>query len=193
MTKVINKKALLVLLTLVLAFCWLSVPVSASEVVNEAGYVIGNGELIFVSPDDGVAGRSITGNLLDLFVVYAAKEQADGTYAIYTINSDYPLVAGGPANILNIYLPDGYYETMQAAGLDYFYCEVTFQVSGSNLKRVKVDVDDVVVADGAVASGGGTYTVKWVSPRRETTTFRVIVYDNNNVSSVSWGHIYRNR
>lgn len=190
MTKVINKKALLVLLTLVLAFCWLAVPVYAAEIEDDTSYSAGNGELIFVSPNEGMAERSVTSNMLNKLVVYAAKKQADGTYTTYTFG-DYPLIENGPANILNCYLPDGYYQAMWNEGLDYFYCELTFTVKGTNLSRVKIEVDDDIVITGKVASSGGTYTAKWYSPRRETTTFSVVVYDINNVNAMSWGHIYK--
>lgn len=190
MTKVINKKALLVLLTLVLAFCWLAVPVSAAEVNDNADYFVEEAGEISFTPLDGMGQRSITSNLLKQLDVYAAKKNSDGTYTTYTIGGS-PLTETGPANILNCYLPDGYYQAMLNEGLGYFYCELTFTVRGSNLKQYKLVVNDEVKYTGSLASSGGTYTVYWVSPRQETTTFDIIAYDSNNTSSAAWGHIYR--
>lgn len=195
MTKVINKKALLVLLTLVLAFCWLAVPVSAAEVGDELTYYSTESvESILVSTDEEMAARSITNNLLYELDIYAAKK-VKGTanqYETYTIGNDgKPLHTEGPSVILNYYLPDGYYQTMLNNNLDYYWCVLTFDVRGTNLTRYKVETDEGVVLENSVVPSGNTYRVQFPCPRRDTATFSLIVYDNKGTSSASWGHIYR--
>lgn len=194
MTKVINKKALMVLLTLVLAFCWLSVPASAAEIDENMGYCAENAKVISITDLDELQGRTIYGTLLEELKVYAGKAEKDGTITPYTFGGS-PLIVEGPANILNCYLPNGYYQAMINEGMDYYVCYLTFKARGINLKRFTVEVDGQIVINQPVTENSATQeklvTVAWATARKETSTFEVVVYDNKNVSSAAWGHVYR--
>lgn len=97
MTKVINKKALLFLLTLVLAFCWLAVPVSAAEINSDTDY---SAEGTTAAP---ATPNSVYGILLNQIEVFPAKVEGN-QLVLYTFG-DGPYTASGPANILNVSIP----------------------------------------------------------------------------------------
>lgn len=186
MTKVINKKALLVLLTLIMAFCWLTVPVSAAEINSDADY---SAEGTTAAP---ATPNSVYGILLNQIEVYPAKVEGN-QLVLYTFGGG-PYTASGPANILNVSIPSEDYQVMLQDEFDYFYCVLNAKVSGVNLKRWTVEVDGVIKKDATVVEDSMTHnayvSAAWICPIRKTTTIVATVYDKNNVSAVATGHIY---
>lgn len=186
MTKVINKKALLVLLTLVLAFCWLAVPVSAAETESYEDYVA---EGVSITRIGDVAspqwGGEVYSLMLEEFTVKAlAGFDKKGNPIGIEVNDEYGHMEG-PAPWLYCALSDNFYYGMEDAGLDTFLCHLKFSVDGTQLQRYIVKVDDITIVDTELTRTG-EFEVTWTSPRKLDSEYCVIATTRSTKSTV-WG------
>ena len=186
MTKVINKKALLVLLALVLTFCWLAVPVSAAEAESYENYVA---EGVSLTRIGDVAsprwGGKINSLMLEEFTVRAfGGYNSKGQPIEIEINDDYGH-AEGPLAWLYCGLSDNFYYGMINANLNTFICHLRFSVDGTQLQRYIVKVDDVTIVDTAL-NRPGEYEITWTSPRKLDTEYCVAAETLSTKATV-WG------
>ncbi len=189
MTKVVDKKALLVLLSLVLAICWLAVPVSAAELTDCDDYCAECAGVLCIDDIDKMQTRSVSSSFIDEIRVYAyGGIDNEGKPIKVTMGGVYGY-AKGPATILVCRLPNALTSGMAIHGYDKYLCYLTFSVEGTNLQRYTVKVDNTVVINKTL-SDEGKVTVYWTCPVKKSTSYEVAVYSDDN-SKISKGTIIR--
>lgn len=170
---------LLVLLALVLSFCWLVVPATAAEVSNE----------ISVNDDFSPRARPHIDELLfqEMYVYafggYNSKNEPIG----YSINGEYGY-GSGPSGGLFCYLPDEFYQGMIDLGYDQFLCYLTFSLEGTQLTRYELLLDGQVVFE-ATKNVTGEHTLCWIGPRKPTMEFGIHVYNENDIIGGIYGRV----
>lgn len=178
MTKVINKKALLVLLTLVLAFCWLTVPVSAAEVNND---MCANSE---VSP---YWGGTVDELYFDSLEIYAYALDSYGRPTGVDVNDTHASWQGASKGFF-CYLPPAFYQGMVDQNYKYFYCKMTFLLEGTQLTKYEIVLDDEVIYEKTKGiEGWQTYTWKW--PRTSDMTIGIKAYTESGLKATIWGRV----
>lgn len=175
MTKVINKKALLVLFTLVLAFCWLTVPASAAEVESNEDFIA---QCVSITRIGDVAspqwGGTVDSLMLEELTVKALGRNESSVRPVGTsVNGEFGY-AKGPAPWLYCALSDNFYNGMVEARLNKFVCHLKFSVDGTQLQRYIVKVDGVTIVTEEI-DGPGVFAITWVSQRKLDTDFSVAV------------------
>lgn len=191
MTKVINKKAIMILFTLVLAFCWLAVPVSAAETESYEDYIAEGASITRIgdvaSPQWGgdIYSLKLEEFTLRAFGGYnsSGKPIEIEIYDEYG-NAEYGYVEG-PADWMYCKLSDTFYYGMVNANLNTFICHLRFSVDGTQLQRYTVKVDDVTIVDTKL-NVPGEYEVSWLSPRKLDTDFCVSATTLSTGATV-WG------
>lgn len=179
MTKFINKKVFLVLFTLVLAFCWIAVPVSAAETNDCKDYCADEAGVICIENIDEMQSRSVDSCYIDAIRVYAyGGKNDDGTPIKVTMGNVYGY-ARGPATYLYCSVPTTLYDGMALHNYNKFLCYLTFSVKGANLQRYTVKVNGTVVINKTLDSEG-KITVYWTCPRQKGTEYEVVVYSDTD-------------
>ncbi|MCM1167791.1 MAG: hypothetical protein NC299_13890 [Lachnospiraceae bacterium] len=179
MTKVISKRAFLVLFTLVLSFCWLVVPVSAAEINNCENYCTDGAGVICIENIDEMQSRSVDSCLIDEIRVYAyGGINDDGTPIKVTVGNVYGY-SKGPASYLYCRIPAALYDGMALHNYNKFLCYLTFSVKGTNIQRYAVKVNGTVVINQTLNSEGKV-TVYWTCPRQKGTSYEVVVYSDSD-------------
>lgn len=179
MTKVINKKALLVLLALVLAFCWLSVPVSAAEVEDEV-CIGGN----VASPQWGGTVYNLTFESMD---VYACKIDSYGRPYGAEVNYTHASWDGSNQAFF-CYLTEDFYQGMIEENLDEFYCTLWFNIQGDQITKYEILVNDEVILT-KTKDLLGNRSCTWICPRMPEMTIGIKVYTTSGLKASIWGRV----
>lgn len=179
MTKVINKKALMVLLTLVLAFCWLSVPASAAE-VKEGGCIGGD----VATPQWGGYVYNLTFESLD---IYACKYDSFGRPHGVDVNGAHPSWTGSNKGFF-CYLTEDFYQGMTEENLDKFYCTLWFNIEGSEITKYEVLVNDTLLVT-KTKDLLGDRTCTWICPKMPEMDIVIKVYTLSGLRSSICGRV----
>lgn len=163
MTKVINKKVLLVLMVLVFSICWLVTPVHAEEVTTE----------------DTTSAEFSLGDAASPTALYYLKgitmAVCPGRYDRYT--GEYYILTGENNEYVGINDQTGYTPyncTLPRIGYNlddwnFMYVELVYEVTGGSSYRVEFEVDnpEFVYFDKSVTSG--RHIIKWMVPKKYST------------------------
>lgn len=155
MTKVINKKVLLVLMTLVITICWIATPVRAVAATTE--------DTTSASPTAIYYLKGIT-----MAVCPAKYDNITGQYLILT--GEYNEYVG--INSSTGYSP--YNVTLPRIGYNLdewnlMYVELVYEITGGSSYRVDFSVDnpEYVTYDKSVTSG--RHLITWIVPKKYST------------------------
>lgn len=185
MTKVVNHKALIVMLTLIMSICWFAVPASAATVEKHDFFADG-ASVILYDDIDIPSSRTIDSVLLNQLCVYPAYIFDDGTYHINQQEGQYAVANGPTYPILNCTVSSYISQQMTTYGYNYFYNTLNFSMSGKNIYAVELLVDDEQVVYANVnGQTGGTFS--WFTPKKNYD-YELIVY-SDSVNVAAWGHV----
>lgn len=147
--------------------------------------------MICIEDIDEIQSRSIDRVILNELFIYGYDDKsADGNPIRVSMGPKGFGYSKGPATILNCHLPNGFYNLLNYKGINKYLCYLTFSVEGTNVQRYKIEVNNTVVIDKALNSAGKV-TVYWTCPRQMLTSYKVVVYSDDNSATAS-GKIYGN-
>ena len=185
MTNVINKKALIVILALIMSICWFAVPTSAAA-VDKNDFFADGASVTFYDDIESNGSRTIDSVLLRQLCVYPAYKFDDGTYHVNQQEGQYAVANGPTYPILNCTVSSYISQQMTTHGYNYFYNTLNFSMSGKNIYAVELLVDDErVVYANVNGSTGGTFS--WFTPKKNYD-YELIVYSNTG-NAAAWGNV----
>lgn len=185
MTNVINKKALIDMLALIMSICWFAVHTSAAT-VDKTDFFADGASVSFYDDIESNGSRTIDSVLLKQLCVYPAYKFDDGTYHVNQQEGQHAVANGPTYPFLNCTMPSYISQQMTTYGYNYFYNTLNFSMSSKNIYAIELLVDNerVVYANVNGQTGG---TFNWFTPKKNHD-YELIVY-SNNVNVAAWGHV----
>lgn len=184
MTKTINKKVLSILMVFILSlsfsFIFTVANASASEIIDLD--VLSDYEIV----DDTAQPLAITNSLkgMSMLIIPAKYDSSNGTY-IRVMNEELWSVAGSGYTPWNGHVDSDIIQWMRENGLDLFYVELVYNISGgASSYRVDFSVDNPEWVNYNTRVSGGNYVVQYMVPMGYHT------YDLNVTPSGSLNALY---
>lgn len=201
MTKIINKKAFLILLAVIFSFCWLIVPASAEEVsyseTTSDNFIVESitNPILSVDrlhPEDiatpfaDVDNFSVKGETF--LVIPARYNQNEGVYE-RLMNQEYWSVASSGYTPYNCTVSREISQFMAENGFDLFYVELVFNIQGTSTYRIELSLDNPEWVDCPTRAQGGKNLVRWMMPKAYHTYGLNVTPSGSLIAKYLGGHI----
>lgn len=201
MTKVINKKVLLVLLALVMAFCWLAVPASAEGVsfskTTSDNFTVESITDPILSADGlhtedvavplaNVDNFSVKGE--SFLVIPARYNRSEGVYE-RLMNQEYWSVTGPGYSPYNCTVSSEISQFMLENGFDLLYVELVYNIQGTSTYRIELTLNNPEWVDCPDRAQGGKNLVRWMMPKTYHTYGLNVTPTGSTIAKYLGGHI----
>lgn len=201
MTKLINKKVFLVLLTVVFSLCWLAVPASAEEVTcSEATSehfivesitdpilnVDGLRSEDIATPFASVDNFSVKGETF--LVIPARYNSSEGVYE-RLMNQEYWSITGAGYTPYNCAVSHETSQFMAENGFDLVYVELVYNIQGTSTYRIELSLDYPEWVDCPSRVQGGKNLVRWMMPKTYHTYGLNVTPSSSMIAKYLGGHI----